>query len=98
MSGRKLTRDQAIAMIGIGKIRKLEALNYEPTSRAYDHADGEIEWSASLTTEFIPDGELCTVTAYYYTDAADAADAAQVEALGGEWAGIDWEVSYYTIA
>ena len=91
----KLTRDQAIAMIGIGKIRKLEALTYEPTSRAYDHADGEIEWSASLTTEFIPDGELCTVTAYYYTDAADAA---QVEALGGDWGGIDWEVSYYTIA
>ena len=91
----KLTRDQAIAMIGIGKIRKLEALTYEPTSRAYDHADGEIEWSASLTTEFIPDGELCTVTAYYYTDAADAA---QVEALSGDWGGIDWEVSYYTIA
>ena len=95
MSERKFTRDQAIAMVGIGKIRKLEALNCDPTSRAYDHADGEIEWSASLTTEFIPDGEPCTVTAYYYTDAADAA---QVEALGGDWGGIDWEVSYYTIA
>jgi hypothetical protein len=91
----KLTRNQAIAMVGINKIQELEALNCEPTSRAYDHADGEIEWSASLTTEFIPDGEPCTVTAYYYTDAADAA---QVEALGGDWGGIDWEVSYYTIA
>ena len=77
----KLTRKQAIAMVGINKIQELEA------SRAYDRVDGEIEWSASLTTETIPDGEPCTVTAYYYTDAADAA---QVEALG--------EVSYYTIA
>ena len=90
----KLTRTQAIAMVGINKIRKLEALNCEPTSRAYDHADGEIEWSASLTTKTIPDGEPCTVTAYYYTDAADAA---QVEALDGDWGVIDWEVSYYTV-
>lgn len=90
----KLTRDQAIAMVGIGTIRGLEALNCEPTSRAYDHVDGEIEWSASLTTEAIPDGEPCTVTAYYYTNAADAA---QVEALGGDWGGIYWEVSYYTV-
>jgi len=100
MSGRKfhtwdqMNRKQAIDMIGINKVQELEALNCEPTSRAYDHAEGEIEWAASLDTETIPDGEPCTITAYYYTDAADKRT---VEDDGGDWGGITWTVSHYTI-
>ena len=89
-----MNRKQAIDMVGINKVQELEALNCEPTSRAYDHAEGQIEWSASLDTETIPDGEPCTITAYYYTDAEDERT---VEDNGGDWGGITWTVSHYTI-
>ena len=62
-----LTERQALDMVGPGIVRKLQSMQVEPTSRLYDHDDGEIEWSASLTTETIPDGVPCVATAYYYT-------------------------------
>jgi hypothetical protein len=88
MMGERKTRDQVIAIIGADIVAKLDSVNCEPTSRAYDHDDGEIEWSASLPTE-----KGC-VTAYYYTNADDAA---KVEENGGDWGGIDWTVDHYTI-
>ncbi len=89
-----LTERQALDMVGPGIVRKLQSMQVEPTSRLYDHDDGEIEWSASLTTETIPDGVPCVATAYYYTSPADSA---LVESVGGDWGAVEWAVEGYEI-
>lgn len=99
----KMTRDEAIALVGLAAVKDVEAETCEPTSRAYDHADGEIEWSASVKVDYdtlaphqidaLPIGG-CRLTAIYYTDADDAA---AVEASGGDWGGISWAVHHYAI-
>lgn len=99
----KLTRDQAIAAVGIETVLAVEARNCEPTSRVYDHEDGEIEWSASveiyydwLTAEQVAKLPMsgASLEAVYYTTAKDAE---LVEANGGDWGAVSWSIDHYRI-
>jgi hypothetical protein len=99
-----MTRDKAIEMVGLGNVMAAESDNCEPTSRLYDHEDGEIEWAGSAKVDYnglsvdqvrnLPLGG-CTLRAIYYTDAGDAK---AVEDNGGDWGGINWTVHHYEIA
>lgn len=84
-----MTRDQTIALAGTEAVERAETDNCEPTSRLYDHADGEIEWVGSAK---YPGGGYVMV--YYYTTAADAAI---VEANGGDWGAADWTIDHYDV-
>jgi len=78
----RLTRDEAIKVVGIKAVERVEALNCEPTSRLLNAGyEGLTEWAA--TTE-IEDGYL---TMYYMTNEDDEAE---VEDNGGDWGAIDW--------
>ena len=90
-----LTREQAIALVGIEAVERAENENCEPTGRVgYNgscQGDDLIEWSASAGCED-KEGYECSVIAYYYTDEEDE-DAA--EANG--WDSIDWEIAGYEV-
>lgn len=98
-----LTRAEAIEMVGIAAVQAVENESCEPTSRAYDHEDGEIEWSASVEVDYselseeqvrdLPIGG-CWIEAVYYTDANDAQ---MVEDNGGDWGAVDWTIHHYSI-
>lgn len=93
MDTMRLTRDEAIKLAGIKAVEAVEAENCEPTNRVGFNGpcqgDDLTEWAASVTLD---NGD--TLTAYYYTDEDDEAE---VEANGGDWGGIDWEISHYEI-
>lgn len=99
-----MNRREAIAMCGIEAVEALKSINCEPTSRAYDHEDGEIEWAAFVEVDYskltpeqvdaLPIGG-CHLFATYYTSAKDQA---LVEACGGDWGAVDFDVDHYQIA
>lgn len=98
-----MTRNEAIEWVGLAYVETVEAVNCEPTSRAYDHEDGEIEWAGCIKIDYtmltpeqqshLPIGG-CRLTAIYYTDANDAKI---VEDNGGDWSALNWDVHHYTL-
>ena len=100
----KLTRTQAIELVGEGSVREVERLNCEPTGRAYLHESGEIEWSAEVridTYEGLSEEQVnrlpvggCTLSAVYYTSGDDLA---MVLENGGDWSAADWTVDHFEI-
>jgi len=100
----RLTREEAIQLVGEGWVDAVERLNCEPTCRAYPHEDGEIEWMASIKIDdydglskaqidILPVGG-CSLCAIYYTSPGDAA---MVEDNGGDWSFVDWTPDHYEI-
>lgn len=98
-----MTRTEAIKAVGIKTVEAVETENCEPTNRLYDHEDGEIEWSArvKINKHSLTINQLCKLphgdvylSAVYYTDATDSA---RVEANGGDWGGINWDVHHYSV-
>ena len=100
----KLTRAQAIELLGPMWVYGVESLNCEPTNRVYPHEDGEIEWAASVeiaSYEGLTDKQIerlpvggCTLWAIYYTSPEDAA---AVEENGGDWSAADWTVDHFEL-
>lgn len=92
-----LTRDQAVAIVGIEAVNAVEATNCEPTNRVgYNGAtqgDDLTEWSASASAED-KDGIKCTVIVYYYTTQDD--DRAMSDA-GGDGSVINWTIAGYEV-
>jgi hypothetical protein len=93
--GSKLTRQQAVAIVGEAAVAKAEAANCEPTGGVgYNGAcqgDDEIEWSAGVSATD-RDGIECTVMVYYYTS-QDAIDSA-----GDDLSNVDWVIDGYVVA
>lgn len=85
----KLTRDQAIAAVGIDTVNKLDAINCEPTSRCQCDGDDSVEYSASLRV-----GDM-SITAYYYTTPEQEQIMADHD---GDGSAIDWTIEGYEIA
>ena len=84
-----LTREQAIEMVGLELVEKVESMNCDFTNRIQTDGDTAVEFSAGIN--FIDkDGYRRTLTAYYYQDPRDL-DA--TDDLGS----LDWEVSGYEI-
>lgn len=93
----KLTRAQAVEIVGEAAVAKVEAKNCEPTNRVgYNGAcqgDDLCEWSAGVKCED-KNGTDCTLVAYYYT--TNEEDQAMADA-GGDGSVIDWEIDGYEI-
>jgi len=89
----RLTRDEAIAVVGEEAISKLEGTNCEPTSRLQTDGDDSVEWSAYIRT---PDksGERVTVEAYYYLTPEQMAAMAE---QSGDGSAVDWVIEGYEI-
>ena len=89
----KITRGQAIAIVGLEAVERVEAANCEPTNRVGVNGacqgDSLTEWSASAKV-----GDL-HLTAYYYTTNEQDEHMA---ACDGDGASIDWTVDHYTVA
>ena len=85
-----LTRDEAIAIVGLAAVQAVEAKNCEPTGRVgYNgecQGDDLCEWSASVSVD---DGVLI---AYYYTSNSD--DQAMADGDGSD---VDWVINGYEI-
>lgn len=98
-----MTREEAIEWTSLEIVESLEKLSCEPTSRAYTHKEGEIEWVASMPIPYdtlptakqdnLPIGGS-SIFALYYTKAEDKD---LVENNGGDWGLVDWKVDHYEI-
>lgn len=90
-----LTREQAIAQVGVSAVERAESQNCEPTNRVgYNGAcqgDELIEWSASARAQD-ENGCECVVTAYYYTTQEE------IDAAGDDLSNVAWEIAGYEIS
>ena len=92
----KLTRNQAVQIVGETAVAQAERDNCEPTNRVgYNGAcqgDATIEWRGSAVA-LDKDGEECTVSVYYHTTQDE------VDAAGEDLSNIKWlnAISHYTI-
>jgi len=93
----RLTREQAVEIVGEANVSKIEYVNCEPTNCVgYNGAcqgDNATEWSASIRC-LDKDGEAAVLTAYYYTSNEDDD---RMAAADGDGSVIDWEISHYSI-
>ena len=93
---KQLTREQAIEIVGIEAVKKVEAENCEPTGRVgFNGAcqgDDLTEWSASVAASD-KEGYPVRLVAYYYTDN----DEDQAMADAGDGSVINWEISHYAV-
>jgi hypothetical protein len=88
----KLTRDQAIATVGLEAVERVEKENCEPTNRVGTNGacqgDSFTEWASSVKV-----GDF-RLTAYYYTTNEQDEHMA---ACDGDGSSIDWTVDCYTV-
>lgn len=93
----KLTREQAVEMVGEANVDRVESENCEPTNRmGYNgtcQGDDLCEWSASVKV-VDKDGDDCRLVAYYYT--TNEQDKAMADA-DGDGSAITWEIAGFEI-
>lgn len=89
-----MTRDEAVAAVGLEAVDAVERENCEPTSRAQTDGDDRIEWAASVDVTG-PGGLPARLTAYYYTspDELIDEDGNPLEDLSS----VDWVVDGYDV-
>lgn len=91
-----LTREQAIAEVGLAAVEAVERENCEPTGAVgYNgrcQGDRLTEWSAAVYLTDA-DGDEITLRAYYYTDEDDETLADET----GTWDNTDWVIEGYEI-
>ena len=88
----KLSRDQAVSIVGTKFVESVDAKNCEPTNRVgYNGAcqnDEMTEWAASVNC-----GDVI-LTAYYYTTNEEDQTMADND---GDGSYIDWEIKGYEV-
>lgn len=86
----KLTRDQAIAEVGIEAVERVDAVNCEFTNRVQTDGDEAVEFFAMVnTTDRF--GEDARLVAFYYQMPDD------LEAAGDDLSNCNWAVSGYEV-
>jgi len=89
-----LTREQAVAIVGLAAVEAVEAENCDFTNRVgYNgscQGDELVEFSASVSGKDA-DGNVFHLRAFYYQDAAD------VDEHGDDLSCLDWEVYGYIV-
>ncbi|PJJ96460.1 hypothetical protein CO615_10680 [Lysobacteraceae bacterium NML75-0749] len=94
----KLTREEAISMVGLEAVEAVERENCEPTnSVGYNGAcqgDQKTEWVASVKATDA-DGNPVRIYAYYYT--TNEQDAAMA-AADGDGSVVDWVIDHYRVS
>ena len=88
----KLTRDEAIAIVGEEYVTMLDNESCEQTGRLQCDGDPDSEWSASVSVNH---DDYRTLTAYYYTTPEDEAVLADND---GDGSSINWEIDGYELA
>ena len=92
----KLTKDQAIEIVGTDSVSLVEKENCEPTNRVGVNGacqgDDLCEWSAFIHCKDI-NGEECTLIAYYYT----TNEQDQIIADASDGSAIDWVIDHYSV-
>jgi len=108
MDKANLTREQAIAMVGLANVEAAEADNCEPTGRVGGngimHNDPYIEWAGSAEVDYagltadqvynLPIGG-CTIRAIYHE--SNEAEQAAIDAASSVWDIMDIEIDHYAI-
>ena len=87
-----MTREELVRIIGGSEVAALEAVDCEPTSRAYDRSLIGDEWMASYETKDL-EGNPCRVEVYYYTDEDDDKIAEE----SGDWGMVTFTPHHYEI-
>ena len=82
----KLTRQQAIELCGIEAVKRVEAENFEPTSRLIysEEATGKQEWMAAVNCE------AGCLKAYVLQDDAEVENCSDLQDL-------DWTAQWYEL-
>lgn len=93
---KKLTRQEAIAIVGEDAVNAVERINCEPTGRVGFNGsckgDDLCEWVAGGEAKD-EDGDSVTICAYYYTTNAEDETMADT----GDGSNIDWQISHYEV-
>lgn len=92
-STERMTREQAIALVGIDAVDRVDAVNCEPTNRVLDAGDDSAEWAASVHLPDDEDGFARRLVAVYYTTPEQDATMGAT----GDGASIDWVVDHYEV-
>ena len=91
-----LNREQAIVLVGIDAVKRVEKENCEPTNRVgFNGAcqdDEKTEWSAATFAKD-SDGDDVTLHAYYYT----TNDEDDLISDTGDGSSINWAISHFVI-
>ena len=92
----KLTREQAVALVGEIAVAHVERLPCEATSRLQTDGDDRVEFAACVKTKDA-DGNPCYLSAYYYIarEDLDACDARG--ARGADLSDLDWIIAGYAV-
>ncbi len=85
-----LTRDQAIAEVGIEAVDMVDSANCDFTNRVQTDGDEGIEFSATVSTTD-REGYDIRLVAFYYQAQAD------LDAAGDDLSNCDWAVSGYEV-
>jgi hypothetical protein len=86
----KLTRDQAVEIVGEAAVAKVEATNCDFTNRLMPNCDDIVEFAAAVRCED-NDGMECTLIAYYYPTQEELDDA------GDDLGNVPWEIEGYEV-
>ena len=84
-----LSKEQAVSLVGLEAVEKVEEKNCDFTARLQTDGDDAVEFSASVTC-VDKDGSSFVLVAYYYQNEDDVATADDLSDL-------DWEISGYEV-
>lgn len=85
-----LSRDQAIAQVGLAAVEVVEGENCDFTNRVQPDGDSRIEFSASADATD-QDGDPVTLVAYYYQEQSD------VDAIEQELEELEWKIHGFEV-
>ena len=85
----KLNRDEAIEIVGIEAVLRLEKVSCEPTNRVQCDGDEAVEYAASVDC-----GDDTVLTAYYYTTKEEEQAIADAD---GDGSVIEWHIHGFEI-
>lgn len=85
----RMTREQAIDLVGLATVEKVEAMNCEMTNRAID--DGTVEFRAETDAGEDENGYSRTLEAYYYQDDNEEFKACE------DLSNLEWSINHYAV-
>ena len=86
----QVSKEQAIAIVGVEAVNAVARENCDFTGRIMDMADDGVEFSASVSAAN-KDGEDCTLTAYYYPTQGE------LDGAGDDLSNVNWEIAGYEV-
>lgn len=85
----KMTREEAVAMVGLDAVERVEKENCDFTSRCQCDGDTAVEFSATVDATDT-DGDRVSLVAYYYQQQEDVESCENLDEL-------NWEIEGYEV-